>query len=126
MIRVLPVLFALLLLTGTPADAQRPAASASANAPQAAATSSAAPHPQAPAISVEQARLALDVLNDPRRRAAFVATLDAIIKAQPAGTAAGAGMQAATTPAASPPGETKPDDRILPLAADSLGAQLLM
>ena len=35
-------------------------------------------------ISADQARAALDVLNDPAKRAAFSATLNAVIKAQPA------------------------------------------
>ena len=35
------------------------------------------------AISPDQARQALEVLNDPAKRAAFAATLNAIIKAQP-------------------------------------------
>ena len=39
----------------------------------------------AAASPADQARVALEVLNDPAKRAAFGATLDAIIKAQPAG-----------------------------------------
>ena len=35
-----------------------------------------------PAISTDQARAALDVLNDPAKRAAFAATLNALINAQ--------------------------------------------
>ncbi len=43
--------------------------------------------PAGAAISVEQAHAALDVLNDPKKRAAFAATLDAIVRAGPAATA---------------------------------------
>jgi len=87
------------------------------------------------AISVDQARLALDVLNDPKKRAAFSATLDAIIKAQPAksatpdkgpnsGDAAGAPAPAQQTPA---PATTSTVEGIsIPLAPDSLGAQVLV
>jgi len=92
-----------------------------------------------PAISAEQARIALDVLNDPRKRAAFAATLDAIVKGQTAPLTQAPTPQAPTPPAptplapasqpiapAGPAGEIKPEDQILPLSADSLGAQLLV
>ncbi|WP_146101705.1 hypothetical protein, partial [Rhodopila globiformis] len=44
-----------------------------------------APPPQ-PAMSADQARMALEVLNDPAKRAAVAATLNAIVKTQPAAT----------------------------------------
>jgi hypothetical protein len=40
------------------------------------------------AITPAQARQALEVLNDPQKRAQFTATLEAIVKAQPAPGAA--------------------------------------
>ncbi|HEX3991066.1 MAG TPA: hypothetical protein VHX39_07825, partial [Acetobacteraceae bacterium] len=78
---VLILLCALLAGVPTPSSAQKPATPAAGQ----------------PAISAEQARAALQVLNDPAKRAAFEATLNAIVKAQPA-TAAHAAAPA-TTPA---------------------------
>jgi hypothetical protein len=75
-------------------------------------------------ISADQARVALDVLSDPAKRAAFAATLNAIIKAQPAAAAS-----AGTAPAQSgkpPPNETTVEGVTIPLAPDSLGAQVLL
>ncbi|MDR3415036.1 MAG: mechanosensitive ion channel [Nevskia sp.] len=116
----------------------------------------------APGISADQARTALDVLNDPKKRAAFAATLDAIVKAQPvlvapaaagtatpgaavtlpagvppASTAIAAPAQAAAPGAAAPgvaappvaetsPPKTTVEGLTIPLAPDSLGAQLLV
>jgi small-conductance mechanosensitive channel len=109
--------------------------------------------PAAPAsISADQARAALDVLNDPGKRAAFAATLNAIIKAQSAttpkaepGTApasaapppeAAKSSSAQTPPAQTPPAQTPPaqtppaqttvEGVTIPLAPDSLGAQVLL
>jgi len=55
-------------------------------------------------LSAEQARIALEVLNDPRKRAAFAATLEAIVKAGPV-------SQSPATPAAGTagPGGTGPN-----------------
>jgi small-conductance mechanosensitive channel len=47
-----------------------------------------APAPPPPAITADQAKAALEVLNDPQKRAAFEATLQAIVRAQPANRAA--------------------------------------
>ena len=66
-----------------------------------------APAP-APAITTDQAKAALDVLNDPKKRAAFEATLQAILKASPAAQAAPASAQDAG------------------LEPDSMGAQVLL
>jgi small-conductance mechanosensitive channel len=87
----------------------------------------AAQPPPAPAasLSAEQARLALDVLNDPKKRAAVAATLEAIIKAQPPpATAATAASPPETQakPATEPTVQAGP----LPLMPDSLGAQVLV
>jgi moderate conductance mechanosensitive channel len=110
-------LFLLALLAPLPALGQ--AAPAPAPPAQAAATQ----------LTPEQARQALDVLNDPKKRAAVAATLDAIVKAGPA--LAGATAPATTTPnstQSSPPaartGVTTPLG--LQLAPDSLGAAVLV
>jgi moderate conductance mechanosensitive channel len=116
MIRVVLIfLCAILLGVPTPSSAQKPD------------TAPAAP----PAISTDQARAALDVLNDPAKRAAFAATLNAIIKAQPAGTApaAAAPAGAPATPGAAPqPAAAQPtvEGLKIPLAPDSLGAEILL
>ncbi|HET6605570.1 MAG TPA: mechanosensitive ion channel domain-containing protein [Rhodopila sp.] len=89
---------------------------------------------QVQGISPEQARQALEVLNDPARRAAFAATLNAIAKA-PAAPAVGKpprGQAETGKPAAGEP--AKPEDKAaapqsplpIPLAPDSLGAQVLV
>ena len=82
-----------------------------------------------PAISAEQAHAALDVLNDPKKRAAFAATLDAIIKAQ-SHTPEKAGAKppaAAPSPPAEPPAAAATAAGIvIPLLPDSLGAQVLV
>ncbi len=96
---------------------------------------------QAPAsqISATQAQQALDVLKDPAKLAAMIATLDAIIKAQPAvgpatiSTAKPGGEAAAATPTA-PPAKTPiaasttatASPLGLPLAPDSVGAAVLV
>jgi moderate conductance mechanosensitive channel len=101
---VLIILCAVLLGAPSPSSAQKPG-----NPP--------------PTISADQARAALDVLNDPAKRAAFAATLNAVIKAQPAGpVAAGAPAE----PAAAPPTHTTVEGLNIPLAPDSLGAQVLL
>jgi small-conductance mechanosensitive channel len=81
------------------------------------------PPPAAPAISAEQARVALDVLNDPGKRAAFAATLNAIVKAQPGPTATAAAIPPAPV---TPRAEATVQGLKIPLAPDSLGAQILL
>jgi len=92
----------------------------------------------AAALTPAQARAALDVLNDPHKRAEVTATLEAIAKAQPAPATPApaapvpaapvpAAHAAATPPASAPAGGTphaaaKP----LALAPNSLGAQVLV
>jgi moderate conductance mechanosensitive channel len=73
----------------------------------------------APSLPADQAKTALDVLNDPAKRAAVAATLNAIIKAQPA-------PSASAEPAKPPPAETAVEGLSIPLAPDSLGAQILL
>jgi moderate conductance mechanosensitive channel len=105
---VLIILCAILLGRPAPCSAQKPGSA-----------------PSTPAISADEARLALDVLNDPAKRAAFSATLNAVIKAQPAASTPDAG--------GAPAGQAKPSTTAttgeglkIPLAPDSLGAQVLL
>lgn len=74
-------------------------------------------------ISAEQARVALDVLSDSAKRAAFSATLNAVIKAAPTIPAT-----ATATPEAAQqqPAETTIEGLTIPLAPDSLGAEVLL
>ena len=69
------------------------------------------PPPAAPGINPADAQRVIDLLNDPKKRAEFIATLDTVVKALP---------QAA--PVAAPETATSP----LPLIPNSLGAQLLV
>ncbi|WP_428487186.1 mechanosensitive ion channel domain-containing protein [Rhodopila sp.] len=92
-----------------------------------------APNASLPPISAEQARAALDVLNDPAKRASFAATLGAIVKVQSANTQSGGAAAATATtasgtahPATAPPIQTTVEGLTLPLAPDSLGAQVLV
>lgn len=103
MFRALALLFG--LLVSLPAFAAAPSAPA-----------------PAPGISGDQARSALDMLNDPARRAAFAATLDAIVKAQ--GGAAPARPGAAEPEPAGT--ETSVEGLTIPLSPNSLGAQVLV
>ena len=75
--------------------------------------------PAVPAgLSQEQARVALDTLNDPKKRAAFTATLEALLKAE---------HGPALVPDPPPrPEKTGVESLAIPLAPDSLGAQLLL
>lgn len=80
-------------------------------------TASPAPVSAAPALTPAQARAALDVLNDPKKRAEVTATLEAIAKAQPVPAA-----PAAAATSAKPVATTS-----LPqFAPNSLGAQILI
>ena len=74
MTRLLLLLLVALALAPHPAGAEQPAA-------------------PPPAITADQAKAALEVLNDPRKRAAFEATLQAILRAQPANHAADASLE---------------------------------
>jgi small-conductance mechanosensitive channel len=103
---VLILLCAVLLGVPTPSAAQNPA------------SPPASPPAAQPAISADQARAALDVLNDPAKRAAFAATLNAIVKAQPA--------TPVPAPAKPPSTATTVEGMKIPLAPNSLGAQILL
>ena len=92
MIRLLAAWFVALSLAGPVAHAA-PVPSAPVPAPAPVSAPAAVP---APAISADQAKAALDVLNDPQKRAAFQATLEAIVAAKPAPPAArtsGSGLE---------------------------------
>ncbi len=140
----------------TPATSATPAIPATPAAPATAAALAApaahiAPTAPVPAITPEQARQAIDVLNDPAKRAAITATLEAIARAQPQtgtsaaspatvspGTASAAtGAPATTGTTTATPGAVAPADQTppaaastaplgIPLAPDSLGAVVLV
>ncbi len=74
-------------------------------------------------LSADQARAALDVLNDPAKRAAFSATLNAIIKAAPTAAAPATAAPEASQPA---PADATVEGLNIPLAPDSLGAEVLL
>ncbi len=105
------------------------------------------PNAGAASISADQARAALDMLNDPAKRAALAATLGAIINAAPGTAVAGSRATASAPghppdpaaghppdpalghppdPAAKPPADTKVEGLTIPLSPDSLGAQVLV
>jgi small-conductance mechanosensitive channel len=88
-----------------PAAAQSPLASLAAPAP--AAVAAATKPPAAPALTPAETRQMIDLLNDPQKRAAFTATLETLSKA---------------TAVVNPP---KPAAVPVPLAPDSVGAQVL-
>lgn len=113
--RLLLVVFAVCCLSLCPASAQGPgqAPNQVPNKPAAVATSPAA----ANTLTPDEARRALETLQDDKRRAEIINTLRAIANAQPSASSQPVNAQ---QPQASPP----PQDA--PLAADSLGAQLLL
>lgn len=76
----------------------------------------------APALSAEQARQALDVLQDPQKRSALISTLEAIAQTTPANPA----PAAASAPVPADPADGgKPGTKVT-LKPHSLGAQLLV
>jgi small-conductance mechanosensitive channel len=77
---------------------------------------------RAPALTPEQARSVLDTLNDPKKRAAFEATLETLVRAQPEPAAAPPPQPAAAQESAPPSGE----GIAIQLAPDSLGAEVLL
>jgi small-conductance mechanosensitive channel len=127
------------LAQGIPGVVPLPA-TAPAKPPLPAPAATSAPAATQPALSPAQARDILETLNDPKKRAALAATLEAISKAlpeppppppaqtPPAGAAAAAGT--ATAPAgAEPAADAAPagaPELALPLKPDSLGARLLV
>src|SRR6185503_19225444 len=107
MLRLLLIVCLLALASAVPAAAQPPPAASAAASP-------------APAVSPAQARQALDVLNDPKKRAQFTATLEAIVKGLPA---PGAGAAAATT---TPTPTSEPVTEPPTFSQNGLGAEILV
>ncbi|WP_407175851.1 mechanosensitive ion channel domain-containing protein [Bradyrhizobium sp. STM 3562] len=105
----LPAILLACVLFAVPAFAQPRATPASPAAPT-------APAPdKADALTPDQAKRALDTLQDDKKRAQMIDTLRAIANASP--------QQQAAPTAAAPEAEQKSP---IPLTADSLGAQLLL
>ena len=110
----------LLLLLGAPA------AIAQVPAPRPAAAAPAAPLPAAPQLTPQQVQQVLEVLRDPARRAQFIAVLETLAKAGAPTAAVPPPDQAETAPAQTEPPATAPATADpVPLAPDSLGAQLI-
>jgi moderate conductance mechanosensitive channel len=90
--------------------------------------------PPAPQLSAAQAEQALEVLRDPARREQVMSVLEALAKVAPAAPAPGAAPAtpaplAAATPAATPqpaPPATTAPQMVIPLAPNSIGAQILV
>ncbi len=111
------------------APAARPGAAspAAAAAPApAAATPAGAPAATAVPVTPAQAQQVLDVLRDDRRRAEFTATLETLLRAAP-GARPGAVPTGTVPPAeaATAPGAGAAVAKVIPLAPDSLGAEVL-
>ena len=103
---------------GLPARAQ-PAAQGGGSAPVATAIQARPPAIPATQISPDDARRALEVLNDPQKRAQITSTLEVIARTLPPAPAETA--SAATSPASEPAGESAG-----PLVPNSLGAAVLV
>src|SRR3984957_11954156 len=103
---------------GLPARAQ-PAAQGGGSAPCATAVQARPPAIPATQISPDDARRALEVLNDPQKRAQITSTLEVIARTLPPAPAETA--SAATSPASEPAGESAG-----PLVPNSLGAAVLV
>ncbi len=80
-------------------------------------------NPASPGISSADAQRVIDLLNDPKKRADFTATLDAIARTLPPVAPASTADQPATSSAATAPNGPAV---AIPLAPNSLGAQLLV
>jgi small-conductance mechanosensitive channel len=92
-------------------------------APQVAGQAAAAP---IGALSPDQARAALDTLNDPKKRAAFAATLEALVKAQPDPPPTPPPAPAPASPPANNAAPASPEGIPIQLEPNSLGAQVLL
>jgi len=82
-----------------------------------------APPANPPAVTAAQAQQAIDVLQDPQKRAALIATLQTIAAGSPAAPASAATLAPAATPAPAAPAKAPTEVTLQP---DSLGAQLLV
>jgi small-conductance mechanosensitive channel len=110
---LLALLLAVFAATPSPAAAQSPFTAALTAPKPAPPPAAAAPaHPATAKLTPAEAQAVLDVLNDPQKRAAFTATLQSMLKATAPAAAA------ATAPAA-------PAAVAVPLAPNSIGAQLI-
>ena len=96
----------------------------------------AAPAPLAPgSLAPAQAQQVLDLLRDDKRRAEFTATLEALVRAAPAVPRPGAVPADPAAPVPGQPGAAQPQRppggaapivaQVIPLAPDSLGAEVL-
>ncbi|GIX10257.1 mechanosensitive ion channel family protein [Elioraea sp.] len=130
--------FAVVILavgTALAQEAPAPGPTAPATAPAAGLRDGEAPAPApavpatVPALGADAAARLAEILRDERRRAELIEALDAIARAAPAPSAAGA-ADAAARPRPAAQAEAPPAgpeaERALPLAPDSLGAQLLV
>ncbi len=123
MLRLLILAFLLALAPGIAARAQPPAHTAP---------------PPPPQITAEQARQALDVLQDPQKRAQIITTLEAIARTKPLAEPAHAPtpatppapepttVPATTAPATATPAPAAGPPATILVAPDSLGAQILV
>ena len=82
--------------------------------------------PPSAALSPEQARAALETLNDPKKRAAFAATLEALVKGQPEPEQTPVQPPPAAALPAAPDPKPAQEGLAIQLAPDSLGAQVLL
>jgi moderate conductance mechanosensitive channel len=82
-----------------------------------------APTANPPAVTAAQAQQAIDVLQDPQKRAALIATLQAIAAGSPAAPAAAATSAPVGTPA---PADSAKSPTEVTLKPNRLGAQLLV
>ena len=109
----------------SPADRPGPAAAGAVPRPGPAPAASPAPAPAsaAPALTPAQARAALDVLNDPKKRAEVTSTLEAIAKAQPTA----GGRQQPRPPGGGKPAPGQPPPTACPCRSrpTASGAQVL-
>ncbi len=122
------------LIAGRAADGWPQSAATAAQVPATQAPAAQGPATQAqgstPALTAVQAQQALDVLQDPQKRAALIATLHAIAETAPAAPAPAATPAApddsggTPAPAAAPAGAKTP--AAVTLKPNSLGAQLLV
>jgi small-conductance mechanosensitive channel len=108
-------LFALIVAGPRGADAQGAAALFGT---EAAAPASTPPPTPAPTLTAAQAQQAIEVLQDPQKRAALITTLQAIAQGAPA-------AQPQAAPSAATPAPAKAADEVT-LKPNSLGAQLLV
>ena len=121
-----------------PADPRLPARARARASPPARSRPPTQPRPPPPQITAEQARQALDVLQDPQKRAQIITTLEAIARTKPLAEPAHAPapatppapepttVPATTAPATATPAPAAGPPATILVAPDSLGAQILV